>query len=211
MTILHHSIVSTAQQVEALAPDAGLLPNGKSGSAGLDRRVLASFQENRKTFSMLLLSSVNGYIPRPAVSHCVPPTGSHRYFALTTPTPLLTSSSPVREKSRSINTSATPPGQDEKRHGQVVGARKPMRERQKARLQLSSLLHSHCLLRWYIDSFERRTPSRLWTDSPKASWLTAQKHFRQWKRFATELGCAVIAPLVVLGILHASPLPPLLC
>lgn len=104
-----------------------------------------------------------------------------------------------------------PPGQDEKRHGQVVGARKPMRERQKARLQLSSLLHSHCLLRWYIDSSERRTPSRLWTDSPKASWLTAQKHFRQWKRFATELGCAVTAPLVVLGILHASPLPPLLC
>ncbi|KAK4195653.1 hypothetical protein QBC40DRAFT_288800 [Triangularia verruculosa] len=27
-----------------------------------------------------------------------------------------------------------------------------MRERQKARLQLSSLLHHHCLLWWYIDS-----------------------------------------------------------
>ncbi|KAK4645371.1 hypothetical protein QC761_200885 [Podospora bellae-mahoneyi] len=58
MIILHHSIVSTTQQVEALASDAGLLPNGKSGSAGLDRRVSSS----KVVFSRLDTPLVTGPI-----------------------------------------------------------------------------------------------------------------------------------------------------
>ncbi|KAK0666266.1 hypothetical protein QBC41DRAFT_358211 [Cercophora samala] len=162
MSVRPYTFVSTTQQVEV-----GLLSNGSRrmtaqhgncGSAGINRKFSPSkLARTRRTYSMLLLSSVNGYIPRPAVSHCVPSTGSHRYFALTTPTPLLTSSPP-----------------DEKRHGQVVGARKPMRERQKVRLQPSSLLHHGCLLWWYIDS-----PA-----SQHARLLKCQREARQRKRFA---------------------------